>query len=531
MRLKPQHHKILYLTGLLLIAVGLPLSRALMSIGMMWVAGSWLLSGDFKAKWTRLKGIPAVWIFVSIYVLHLLGLAWTNDFDYALKDLRIKLPMLFFPLVVASNGNLPRLHWRILEGVFIAALFVGTCISTAVWLGWTWHTINDIRDISLFISHIRFGLLIAVAVFLLLRHLLVRQGAPGQKLGALLLVLWFLCFLVILQAFTALLALLVTGYLFMLRAAWRQSKPRVKWSLGLVLLLVPLVFGSYMMHEVRSFLPLNEPPWENLEAHSPRGEGYLHAPDRPSVESGRYVFRYVAHEELKTAWEARSSISIDSLDLKGNHMKTTVLRYMTSRGLRKDLDGVAQLRDDEIKAIESGVANERFLHGNGFSNRIYKVIWQWYYYSIGHNPEGNSVTQRMEFWKTGWWIACNHWVMGVGTGDVPSAFEEAYQATDTELKERYRYRAHNQYLTILLTFGVPGFLWFLLALWLPPVLEGRMGDFSFLAFFTIATVSMINEDTIETQAGVTFVVFLYCMLLWARPIQRYPKLDAQRADD
>ena len=86
MRLKPQHHKILYLTGLLLIAVGLPLSRALMSIGMMWVAGSWLLSGDFKAKWTRLKGIPAVWIFVSIYVLHLLGLAWTNDFDYALKD-------------------------------------------------------------------------------------------------------------------------------------------------------------------------------------------------------------------------------------------------------------------------------------------------------------------------------------------------------------------------------------------------------------------------------------------------------------
>ena len=141
-------------------------------------------------------------------------------------------------------------------------------------------------------------------------------------------------------------------------------------------------------------------------------EGYLHAPDRPSVESGRYVFRYVAHEELKSAWEARSSISIDSLDRKGNHMKTTVLRYMTSRGLRKDLDGVAQLSDEEIRHMENGVANIRFVEGNAFSNRIYKVIWQWYYYSIGHNPEGNSVTQRMEFWKTGWWIAQHNCLLG-----------------------------------------------------------------------------------------------------------------------
>ena len=36
----------------------------------------------------------------------------------------------------------------------------------------------------------------------------------------------------------------------------------------------------------------------------------------------------------------------------------------------------------------------------------------------------------------------------------------------------------------------------------------------FLVFFFIGIVSMLNEDTLETQAGVTFYSFFYALLLW-----------------
>lgn len=517
MRLKPEHHQWIYIAGLLLVAVGLPLSKAAMSIGQMVLLGNWLWEGNLRTKWTRFKGIPAAWIFTSIFLLHVVGLLWTSDFDYALKDLRVKLPFLILPLVMATSNGLSPRQYRWLEASFIGAVLAGTLVSTGVWLGIIEREITDIRDISRFISHIRFSLLIAVAVFLLLRHFWSKRTASWLRMIALALAGWLVAFLFILQSFTGLAALLITGYLLLLATVFRNGNRVLRATAALVLIGLPLALGVYVVKEVRAFLPLNEPPWESLEAHSPRGEGYLHAPDRPSVESGRYVFRYVAHEELKQAWEARSSIPIDSLDQKGNHMVTTLLRFLTSKGLRKDLDGVAVLTDDEIHAIESGVANERFLHGNAFGNRIYKVIWQAYYYSIGHNPEGNSVTQRLEFWKTGWHIACSNWLIGVGTGDVETAFEQAYQTLDSPLREAYRHRAHNQYLTMLLTFGTLGFAWFVLALFLPALLEGRLFDFRFFAFFTIALASMLHEDTIETQAGVTFLVFLYGLFLFVRP--------------
>lgn len=520
MRLKPEHHRIIYFAGLLLIATGLPLSRALMSIGLAVLMVNWLWEGDLKAKWKRFTGIPAAWLFASIFLLHVLGLAWTSDFEYALKDLKTKLPFLLLPLVMASSGPLSAQRYRVLEWLFIGAVLVGTLISTAVYLGFTWHEVDDIRQISLFISHIRFSLLIAVVVFLLLRHVMLYETPAWLKLVCSLTTAWLLVFLVLLESFTGLEVLGVVGYILFFRMVVQHHKNGVRWAGGLLLIALPLVFCAYVAHEVQSFLPTNEPPMSELEAYTPRGEGYWHSIERLTVEDGRYVFRYVAPYELEAAWNARSTMPLNGLDKTGNDLQTTLARFLTSKNLRKDLDGVNALTPEEILAIESGIANQRFLHNNAFSNRIYKVVRQGYAYAIGLNPSGNSVSQRLEFWKTGWWIGKQHWLMGVGTGDVPQAFNDAYIATNSPLAEKYRHRAHNQYLTMFIAFGILGLGWFVFALLLPPMLEGRLFDYRFFTAFTIALLSMLHEDTIESQAGVTFVVFLYCLFLWGRPRTR-----------
>ena len=179
------------------------------------------------------------------------------------------------------------------------------------------------------------------------------------------------------------------------------------------------------------------------------------------------------------------------------------------------------LTEEDIHAVEIGVANVRYIDGVSFDDRIYEVIWEVDNYLIGLNPEGNSVGMRFEFWKTGFDIFKSAPIIGVGTGDIKRAYAEMYERNNSKLGEKYRLRGHNQYLTIAVQFGIVGSLLLLVVL-LGPFLFNRYSRKSlFIAFWAIAVVSMVNEDTIETQMGVTFIAFFYCFLLFYNWESRY----------
>ena len=64
------------------------------------------ISIAFAQKLTRFfRNKPAL-IITSLLLLHVLGLIYTTDFGYALKDLRIKLPILILPLFLATGPRL-----------------------------------------------------------------------------------------------------------------------------------------------------------------------------------------------------------------------------------------------------------------------------------------------------------------------------------------------------------------------------------------------------------------------------------------
>jgi O-antigen ligase len=184
--------------------------------------------------------------------------------------------------------------------------------------------------------------------------------------------------------------------------------------------------------------------------------------------------------------------------------------------LRKDAGGMSQLSDDEIKAIEKGTANVIFTREFSIRGQIYELLWGFDEYQKTGDPTGSSQMQRLEFWKASLGIIKDNWLIGVGTGDMNEAFQQQYEKMNSKLAPDQRWRSHDQFLSIFVGFGIFGLLWFLFAILYPAIKLGKFRDYFFLVFFIIIMLSMITEDTIESQLPVTFFVFFYAFFLFAR---------------
>lgn len=74
-------------------------------------------------------------------------------------------------------------------------------------------------------------------------------------------------------------------------------------------------------------------------------------------------FTFVKRNE--EAWNKRSNMKYDSLDGNGFYVSSTVIRYLTSMELRKDLDRINALTDEDVTNIEKGIATKESLKGFG----------------------------------------------------------------------------------------------------------------------------------------------------------------------
>lgn len=511
------HRKVQWL-GLALLLVGLPFSRILMSIGQLVLVGNWLLEGFAHRKMGQQLRLfwqdRAALALFGVFLVHVIGLAYTQDMEYGLKDLRVKLPLLALPLVLASSPKLQRKQLEQLIGLFLLSLVFCSGFSFGKYLGWFGPVPEDLRQLSPFISHIRLSLM-ATLGFFLAGYFAFTSRPNWQRIAAVLFMFGMLSFLFLLQVISAALAWGITAFLVLLYTAWRQRRLGLRITLIALLVGLPTIFGVWVYHSVSNFYSADPIDVALLDTHTAGGHTYGHYTDQTQLENGNYVWLYIAWTELEIGWQKRSDITLEGIDGKGNVLSGTLIRFLTSKNLRKDLEGVAQLSDSEVQAIESGIANVRFMdHSNSLSNRMYRIVWEFDSYLSGQNPQGNSVTMRLEFWQTGWQIVKQHSWFGVGTGDVQDAFDAQYSLSNSQLSDRYRLRAHNQYLSLLVAFGWVGLVYTLLAWGTPFFFRPSRLNYFFLVSLCIALLSMISEDTLETQAGATFVVLPYCLFLF-----------------
>lgn len=178
--------------------------------------------------------------------------------------------------------------------------------------------------------------------------------------------------------------------------------------------------------------------------------------------------------------------------------------------MRKDSAAVYSLTKNEIQSIEAGVPNVNFQKMSDLRSRVNQVIWEIDNLLKGGDPSGHSVAQRLEFWRAAVGVIKTSPLFGVGTGDLKPEFENQYQRMNTRLDEAHRLNSHNQYLSIAAAFGIPGLLYFLFAL-LYPLRRARQLPAIFILFLIICLVSMLTEDTLETQPGATFVGLFFIL--------------------
>ena len=541
-----QFERFWYILSLMVILVGLPFSKLLLSIGQFMMAGGWIVERFDALKWlsgmqsrskTRaflmalplalsllLTGIakgfrdfsrnrPAL-LFASIMLLHLIGLIWTTDFSYALKDLRTKIPLLLLPLFISTSGPFGKNAFYRLMFLFVLAVLVRSLFNT--WLITTHHFV-DIREVSHNISHIIFSLMLSLSIYTLIFLLFKKQLITVWQKGLLFLILVWLCVYIIRsQSFTGLSITLITLMIMVPVLIFKTRKRWLQITLGLGILLVTAGLFLALRSVVSDYYHVNPTDFSKLEKTTSRGNPYINNTYSRQTENGNYLWIYIQWDEMRTTWNRRSRIPFDSLNLRSGPIAYTVVRYLSSKGWRKDADAVEKLTQEEISAIEKGVANHIFLKEYGVRGRIYEFIWGYDNYRETGNPTGSTLMQRLEFWKASVGIINDNWLIGVGTGDMNLAFRAQYEKMKTKLSPAQRWRSHNQFLSIFIGFGIFGFIWFLLALLLPPLMVHRYGDYFFMVFLIIGLSSMLTGDTIESQTGVSFIALFYSLFLFGR---------------
>ncbi len=508
-------HRTIYLIALAGLALCLPFSLFATSTFMIALVANWVFEGRFRSKLQIFKARKSLWFILSLYLVFIAGLIFTEDFQYAFHDLRIKLPLLVIPVVIGTSrpvsGN--QLRWILLS--LIAGVFAGSVASSAVLFGIIDYPYNDIREISIFINHIRFSLLIDLAIFSLFYLVIgdVYHSRIWQRALYLILMLWLVVFLFLLQSVTGILIFFFAGsVLFWIRLK-NIRHLILRWSLAVFFIAGLLLVISFLTRSVSRFYDVEEINPATIDKYTVNGNPYTNDFESPIIENGHYVWLYVCEEELKKEWNSISSIDYGGNDLSGQEIRYTIIRYLTSLGLRKDSAGISRLLPGDIRLIEEGKAN--YIYGKKyiFRSKIYEVLWQIDVFRKGANPSGHSVTQRILYLKAATGIIRDNFWTGVGTGDVPSAFSDYYEKVQSPLEDRWRLRAHNQYLTFFLTYGVFGFIWIITALICPVFLERKWTDYLMIMFVLTGFCSMLNEDTLETHIGVSFFAFFYALFL------------------
>lgn len=504
----------LFLFALAVLAIGMPWSTFMMSNSLILLFIAWLASPGLLQRIRLFSRNKHAVLLSGVFLLHIVFLIHTSDMEYGLRDIRIKIPLMLLPLILSTSPPLTGRWFHTVLILFSASVLTATFVCFLVLAGFTNKLVLQPRDASIFISHIRFSLMIAMSIFIG-GYWFFRTTSALLKALIMAAILWMVLFLIMMEAGTGIAVLFLTAGLLMIRQLFLKFKPWIGISLLVLAGLGGLggIFGLFQFWGQPTTHPIPVP----LPEKTSSGQLYVHDTLRPETENGHKVWILICEPEMDSVWNRRSALLYSGKDLKGNELKYTLIRFLASKGLTRDAAGVTQLSQQEIEAIEKGIANVDYIGLVNPLARIRKIIWEFDNYLRGGNPSGHSVTQRLEYWKAGSGIWAEHFFFGVGTGDPLVEFRKYYEAHQSTLNDEWRLRSHNQFLAMAVSMGLAGLLIFIVSLLLPPIQKKKFRNYFYFCFFSIVVLSFLNEDTLETQAGVTFFAFFNSLLLFSDP--------------
>ncbi|TCZ67885.1 hypothetical protein [Flaviaesturariibacter aridisoli] len=249
MLLPPKYRQPVLLGLLLLSVLSLFLSRAGLSLSMIAFVAVTTLHKNIGAQLRRLVRTPVLLAMSGLFLLPLLSGLWSDDMERWNTIIRIKLPLLFFPLAFAGAWQLTPKQWRILAWSFLGCVALGAAWSFGGYLA-DYAAHNDGFNYSrtfgtpLENDHVRFSWLVSVAVLLLF---VLGQGARRKlQWGLAALFLFFTLYLHVLAARTGLGAYYLCLLAIAARFVWRRRSVALGVLFLLVLAALPVVAAQVL---------------------------------------------------------------------------------------------------------------------------------------------------------------------------------------------------------------------------------------------------------------------------------------------
>lgn len=492
-----------YLILLLGIAAFLPLAKIVISIGAIAVSAHWLFAPKLKERVASFFSNKIALITTLTFFLYAVGLIYSSDLNYGLRDLRIKLPLLCFPVVLSSHHKIKKNHFKWILILFVAGTLFSTIYDYLAYLDLVpaKKVIKNVRDISQFLSHIRLSLMIVLCLFII--PFLVKKD-PFLKTLGLITFIWLAFFLSIIESGTGLIIGVTTLFFVSIYLLFDRNKLYALIPLGILFIFV----GAVAYNLSSTYKKIKYPPQEK-NAQTSLGNSYDSKAPFVFYDNGNFSDQYFCEKELIKGWNEISNVPYNP------SVANILIRYMTSKGYKKDYEGVKKLSSEDIKNIEEGIPN--YLQAeNNLMNRLYVLMFEVDGYFSGAAVEGNSLSQRIVYWKVGKEIGQKKLWLGHGTGDVKKAFQNHYKENQV-ISKRYQLRSHNQYISTFIAIGIIGVFLFLITLIIPLQYSVKRRNYFHLVFLSIALLSFLSEDTLENQIGVFFFSFFNALFLFQTP--------------
>lgn len=459
----------LILVGVFL--TGLACSKFLMSLSFILYALFFLFFGDrvlFRKRFINNRG----WMIVLLLLLlvHAISLCWSTDIHAGWNALRVRLSFIALPILLATTLNWEKKGVvQLLKGLLILLALLMLINNIRYFYLLEHQQILDIRQLSAFGSHIRFGILVAFSVALCL-HLL--QHRHVNKLFGSMYLFLATYYVLYSQTFSAIGCLLII-YLYF-GALSLKTNPQVR-TVFICSFCIGVVVTAFV---IRDFVS-------------------------PLKQCGS--FQNAAKASLE--WSNKSSMPFFGKDLKGQPIKRTCERYLCSLGKPLNCHEIKQLTKEFIKHIENGYTDPNSAKGS-FLGRYYELKYQ---FQHADDPNGHSLLQRFTYWKTALELIYENPVFGVGIGDVDGELKKAY--TKTALRPEFQKRPHNMFLTTWLGCGILG-LFLVLGFIFWQLYEGVTKKSWLKAVIMLVLLfSMLLEDSVETQAGASFAGLFIGLLI------------------
>ena len=396
---------------------------------------------------------------------------------------------------------------------FLRTFFDRTSIST-IWV----YLVNlevlptkkdsgTVRDASIFMSHIRYSVLLSFSAVLILclafKNLI-------SKLIAVIIFLWLLFLIFKLSTITAILGLsFALLFLFIVFLFSSKNKYKIVYITGIASLF--FLIGLYVTTIVNDFYHVKSKE-RSLLTHSIGGEKYQYDLIDNTTENGFYLWENIAQKELERAWNKKSKTSFNSKDKKNQPIKATLYRFLTSKGLNKDSVGLSKITQNEIQKIENGETSS--VSYNNFEKRIRSLLYQRESRKKSTDPNNQTINQRVVFWKAGIDIFLNQPAIGHGPGGAKTQFKKYYKSRNTNLNKSNQLLAHNQFITQAINLGGLGtIIWLFILIYSFLKVEKEMYLF-FVPSLLLMFFPFMSDDMLEVQAGATIFSFFGTLLLF-----------------